>query len=75
MPLFPQETKLWFSSKLMIRFDWERPPENLCYRHKKETKKTKGQVSYMLIPLHGNSSETGWGMINLVGCRVLMTYY
>ena len=38
-------------------------------------KKSTGQVTWKLIPWHGNSSEMRWDMINLVGYRVLMTYY
>lgn len=37
--------------------------------------KTTRQVMYLLSPLHGNSSETRWDLINLVSYRILMTYY
>lgn len=50
---------------MMIRFVWEKAPKSLGYiemkkkTSKQETRKTKKQMMYMLIPPHGNSSETG----------------
>lgn len=42
---------------------------------KEENKKTYKTVAYKLIPLQGNNSDTGWDMLNIVGYKVLMTYY
>lgn len=65
------------SSKLVkIRFDLGRALKNLGYRNKEiNIRKSMRQVMCKLIPEHGNSSKTGWNMISLVGCSILMTYY
>lgn len=76
-PFSTGSKKLWFSSKLLkIRFNWGRPPESLGYRHKKRNQDRLQGRWCILWPLcYGSSSETEWAMINLVGYRVLMTYY
>ena len=64
---------LWIPSKLMkIRFDWARHPEDLGYRNKQI--KTSGYVTCRSL-YNRNNTETGWGTLNIVGSRVLMTYY
>ena len=64
--------KLWIPSKFIeIRF----AHRVLVTGMRKKIEKTTRQVKYILVPLHGNNSETGWDMFNLVDYRVIMTYY
>ena len=73
---FQRKQNLGFSFKLVkIRFDCGRCEYFSYRREKKNQEKTTGSVIYMLIPRHWNSSETGLNLINLVGYRILMTYY
>lgn len=61
---------------MKIRFVRGRPPQDLgCGNEGKKPRKTIGQVVYMLVHQHGNNSEIRWGLVNLVGYRVLTTYY
>lgn len=58
--VFIGNERLWISSKLVqIRFDRGRLHENPGYRHKKKPRKNTRQVTHMLIPLQGDTSETG----------------
>ena len=61
-----ENKRLWIPSSLMkIRFDWGDLLKTLAIKIKKPRKTTR-QVTYVLILLHGNSSETGQQMLQLV---------